>query len=355
MRGVRMLRRVEIIDDGAFLPRCPVGRRSKEIDEWYEARVEKFCATILAVRKTLDFQVSSRGWCYILESHGLGKSEFDACQKLINACRKNGRLPLDICAEDEGRATFGLQELDYSDPKDEANRAFHILRDWHSNYAPFSFWEDQEYYVEMATEKVDLRSLFAPVCGHFYMPIFNASGWSDINSRAALMQRFKKWEARGKKCVLLYCGDFDPGGLHISNFLRSNLADLSGAVGWSPDNLIIDRFGLDYDFIEAQGLTWIDNLETSKGKVPLDSPSHPDHLKPYVQDYLHAYCERDASGRWHGRKVEANALVVRPDAGRALCREAILRYVSEDAVADYEAKVEEARETLRREIASRLR
>lgn len=44
------------------------------------------------------------------------------------------------------------------------------------------------------------------------------------------MKRIARWEAKGKECVLLYCGDHDPGGLHISEFLRSNFEDLAGMV-----------------------------------------------------------------------------------------------------------------------------
>ena len=87
------------------------------------------------------------------------------------------------------------------------------------------------------------------------------------------MHRFEEMEDAGKQCVLLYCGDHDPGGLAISDFLQSNFEDLSDAVGWFPDNLIIDRFGLNYDFIEENNLTWIDNLETSSGGR-LDDPRH---------------------------------------------------------------------------------
>ena len=47
--------------------------------------------------------------------------------------------------------------------------------------------------------------------------------------------------------------------------MRKNLEDLSGAVGWTPENLVIIRFGLDADFIDRHRLTWIDNLETSSG------------------------------------------------------------------------------------------
>jgi hypothetical protein len=88
-----------------------------------------------------------------------------------------------------------------------------------------------------------------------------------------IMLRFKRHEAEGRQDVLLNCCDHDPGGLNISEFLRSNLNDLARAVNWRPNKLIIERFGLNYDFIEAQRLTWIDNL-------------HPDHNKPYVENYL---------------------------------------------------------------------
>ena len=78
----------------------------------------------------------------------------------------------------------------------------------------------------MTVEKVDLKGLFSPECEKFHVPLINISGWNDINSRAAIMRRFAHWESRGKKCVLLHCGDHDPGGLHISDFLRSNMGDL---------------------------------------------------------------------------------------------------------------------------------
>jgi len=161
---------------------------------------------------------------------------------------------------------------------------------------------------------------------------------------AGMMRRFSEWEAKGKQCVLLYCGDHDPGGLRISDFLRSNIAELAKAVEWSPDNLIIDRFGLDCEFIEANGLTWIDNLETSSGRNLAD-PKHPDHFKPYVQSYLK---------RFGARKVEANALVARPNAGRELCRQAILRYLPEAAIAGYRHRIAAERAKLRQAIVERM-
>ena len=329
-------------DPGFTFPRRPRGRLSAIGEEMYQRDLATWCKAILQINSTLDFRVSSRGWCYILEEKaGLAKGDFNAAQRLINACRKDGNLPLDICSEDEGRAAEGVEDID-GDVNSYADGVF--AERAHLAYDPVSFWENQPKYVQLMTEKVDLRSLFSGECKRYRVPIQNASGWNDINSRAAIMRRFEAWEAKGKQCVLLYCGDHDPAGLHITEFIRSNLNDLSRAVGWTAEHLIIERFGLDADFIRDQRLTWIDGLETGSG-ADLADPNHADHFKPYVQDYLR---------RFGARKVEANALVTRPEAGRALCRAAIERHVNKRKASAWRRQVDEMREELHVAVQARL-
>jgi hypothetical protein len=335
---------MSVIDEerpSLLLPRRKRGRPTPENEMRYRQELDDWCDAILEINSGLDFRVSSRGWCYILEEHGLVKGDFDAAQRLINECRKSGRLPLDICSEDEGRAAANLEKVDEEDAAEFAGGWVEYLDHAHEQYVPISFWDDLPVYIEMTVEKVDLKSLFAPVCEPFHIPISNISGWADINGRAAMMRRFRDWEEKGKRCILLHCGDHDPGGLHISEFLRSNLEELAAAVDWHPDDLAIERFGLNADFIEEQGLTWIENLETGSGGR-LNDPKHPDHYKPYVQSYLREF---------GARKVEANALVVRADAGRELCRAAILRHVLESALEDYSDRLEEHQEEARAEIS----
>src|SRR6516165_2908482 len=125
----------------------------------------------------MDFAVGSRGWCYILERHGLRKGDFDDAEKLISACRKSGDLPLDICAEDSSRETIGLEQIDDNDIPGEVESWVDHLRNYaHENYTPISFWDDLDVYVEMAVEKLDLRNLFEPVCAEFHVPIKNFKG-----------------------------------------------------------------------------------------------------------------------------------------------------------------------------------
>jgi hypothetical protein len=54
--------------------------------------------------------------------------------------------------------------------------------------------------------------------------------------------------------------------------------------------------------------------------------------------------------RFGRRKVEANALVIIPDAGRELCRQAILKYLDEDAPQDFEAELQPWRDDLKAAI-----
>jgi hypothetical protein len=216
----------ELDDD--LLPRRP-RRKSIEAKAIYRKRLAQFCALIVKLRSEMDFAVGARGWCYILERHGLGKGSFKSAENLITDCRKSGDLPLDICAEDASRETVGLEAISRNSVDQCVEQIVADLRDHaHERYTPISFWDDLSIYVEVATEKLDLRNLFEPVCAEFRVPITNLKGWSDLNARAAMMRRFKQHEADGRDCVLLLCGDHDPGGLHITERMRSNLQDLSG-------------------------------------------------------------------------------------------------------------------------------
>jgi hypothetical protein len=343
-------------DANSLLPKSRRGRRSREQEAVYREKVETFCKHILQIHSRLDFGVGSRDYCYLLEEHGLPKGDFDNAEKLITACRKSGDLPLDICAEDASREAVGLETID--DCKTVLAKVDalinHLLAHAPGAYLPICFWDTLGVYIEVATEKLSLRNLFEPVCVEFHIPVTNFKGWSDLNARAAMMRRFKYWHARGKKCILLLCGDHDPGGLFINKKMRENLEDLAGAVGWSPspENLDIRRFGLNADFIDDNHLTWINNLETSSGGH-LDDEDHNDHNKEYVQSYLAMMTARYGADL-AVRKCEANSLVIVPNLGRQLCRDAILEHIDMATVQRYERRLARARKQLKKALAERI-
>jgi hypothetical protein len=328
-----------------ILPSLKRGRPSDADKEQYARDLRAFADLLKEIDSTVDFRVSSRGWCYVLENRGdVTKGEFDRVQDLINECRKAGDLPIDFTVEDEARAAACVEELHSVGPKQyAADQIGTAVKGWES-YTPISFWAYQPIFIQMVVEKIDLKQLFLPVCAKYHIPLLNSRGWSDLNMRAGLMRRFREHEIKGRRPVLLVCGDHDPVGLQIPNKLPEHLGELSRAVGWSPENLIIDRFGLNADFIKEHNLTWIDKLITGSGK-DLGDPEHRQHNAESVQEYIRMYGKR---------KVEANALVVRPEAGRRLCQAAIEKYLDLDAIAAYEAALAEQRQKVREATPSAL-
>ncbi|HPJ68341.1 MAG TPA: hypothetical protein PLS62_11185 [Desulfobacteraceae bacterium] len=317
------------------------GRPKKYLSERRQKIEDLLIKTILEIRRDIDFTPGSRGWCYLLEQHGLQKGDFDVCQKIITDARKDGRLPLNICSDDSSRQFHNLERLDTTSVEDEATSWIRWIIDecWKS-YNPVSFWRNQKFYVEVIVEKIDLLQLFKATCAKFHVPLASSKGWPDLSLRAGMMSRFKKWEAKGKQCVLLLCGDFDPAGLLISQNYRNMLNEIASAMSWSPEHLIIERFGLNADLIALAGLSWIDNLQTSSGG-DLTNPRHPDSKKPYVVEYIKKYGVR---------KCEANALVTRPDIAKNLIECTLNKYVDENSMHEYQQKIKAVQGELQSEI-----
>lgn len=293
----------------------------------------------------IGFKVSARGWCYILEGAPyflITKAQFDIVESNINECRRKGILPIDFTSDEEGRKFSGVEIPNRNTPIEDMREWLDGALEAEEYYTP-DWWNGEDYYIQIVVEKIDLKTLFGPVCKRYHIPIATSKGWSSMLMRAEYARRFKQAEDKGLKCVLLYCGDHDPDGLRISEFLRKNLSDLrniiwkDGENGYDPNNLIIDRFGLNYDFIKANKLSWIDNLITGSGKNLAD-PAHKNFHMEYVQDYIKEIGVK---------KCEANALVVSPESGMVLCEEAIIKYIGDDAVNRFKKKRQKIRDMVK--------
>ena len=281
-------------------------------------------------------KLSGRGWGYLLEGlHKIDKDDFDACNKAINDCIKLGYLSIDFTAKDQDptRSFRGIHEV--SDPsvllediKKSIDDVLYILPHHTTDY-----WEGEEFYLMMCVEKIDIYNLFDPICREYNVPIVNSKGWYTLKPRYTIAELSRKAEERGLKPVLLLFYDHDITGLEISRRFRKGLRDMIGQTKWDPSNLIIDRFGLNYKDIEKHELTWIPNLKSSSG-------NDPDIRRKEVREYIRLYGKR---------KCEANALTRNDDTlriGQQLCRDAIEKYYSEDALDRFARKRERAKEEL---------
>lgn len=313
--------------------------------------LQAFVNDLKNISRDIGFKVSARGWCYILENAGkITKDQFELVNGWINESVKLGILDVDFVAEDSSRLFSGVEhpeERSVVGYFKDVLQSIPNVGDW---YTP-DWWANEDYYIQVVVEKVDLKTLFEPIATQYHIPIANARGWSSILQRAQFARRFKEAEEQGKWCVLLYCGDHDPDGLRISQTMRKNLEDIQditwsdGEQGYDPSNLTIERFGLNYDFIMEHNLSWIDNLTTGSGKN-LASPQHKNHNLPYVQDYLKQYGER---------KCEANALVVAPAAGQRLFENSVKKYLGEDALVRFAELREQVKTRFKKQVFDKIR
>ncbi len=281
------------------------------------------------LRNRIDFSVSARGWCYLMEQEGYAtKSQFDKVENAINTCRKEGILPVNFVAEEDARAFAGVETPSGETIKELLARMLDDVLHGYRHYSP-DWMEGEHYYIQVLVEKIDLKTLYTPVCRDYRIPIANGKGWQSVLQRAEYERRFQEAERQGLKCILLYAGDFDPDGLRISTAMMDNLEQIKDVVwadgvnGYDPKNLIIERVALNYDFILQQNYTWIDNLVTGSKKKPgkaqsLADPKHNNYKLPYVQDYLQKY---------GARKCESNVMITTPAIARQLLRTAIEKYL----------------------------
>jgi hypothetical protein len=288
----------------------PKSRKEKRLTE-----LELFARQLKDIQKKFPFKVSSRGWCYQLENENIiSKANFDKIEKLINICRKSGYLPIDFVAEDKPREFHHIPTIDSNSPDKEIKSILEYTLNCGNQYS-LDFWKGEQYFICMLVEKIDLVTLFEPICKAYHIPIANTRGWNSISQRDNLIKMFQTNEEKGRIPVLLYCGDFDPIGIKISEKIPTHLKELQKATNWNPKHLIFDRFGLNFDFIKKYNLTWIDNLLSGSGKKP-------DYSKPYIKEWIKSYGER---------KVEANALVVNYVTSQFLCITAIEKYLGNNA------------------------
>jgi hypothetical protein len=134
-------------------------------------QLREFVDFIEGLSSQIGFKVSSRGWGYILEQRGMiDKSQFDKVEGVINRCRREGLLPVDFVAEEAARAFSNVEEPTTGSHAAHVNNWVSAALDSHKYFTP-DWWEGEEVYIQMVVEKIDLVTLFQPLCARFHVPI----------------------------------------------------------------------------------------------------------------------------------------------------------------------------------------
>lgn len=296
------------------------------------------------------YKFGPRGWAYYAEGLGLiTKGEFDRFEKLLTDMRKGGELDPDVIEPDASRMATTVYDYaaDTDTPEEHAEWAVGEIRErlnlLSRIYHAHGYWDDLDFYVEMIVEKKDLVQIFKDTADRYNVRITNGKGDTDIHTRLAMLKRFRDHSYAGRRCVLLAIGDHDPKGLHIVDGLHRTIMSCANIKGldWDYPDFEVVNIGLTERQIDDLGLMKIGNLETGGGR-DLSDQRHPDHYKPYVQDYLARF------GVW---KCEANALVGNPRKAKALLESAINDFIPASHIDDIRDRNAPAQEAVRGEIA----
>lgn len=295
------------------------------------------------------YKFGPRGWAYYAEGLGLiTKGEFDRFENLLVDMRKAGELDPDVIEPDASRMATEVYDFEASDisPEEQAQYAIddigENLKAWERGFREFGYWDNLDFYVEMIVEKKDLVQIFRSTADRYNVRITNGKGDTDIHTRLAMLKRFRDHTYSGRRCILLAIGDHDPKGLHIVDGLHRTIMSCCNIKGldWDFPEFDVVNIGLTEAQIDDLGLMKIGNLETGGGR-DLSDPRHPDHFKPYVQDYLARF------GVW---KCEANALVGNPRRAKGLLEDAINRFIPASHPGDIKDRNRPAQEVVRDEI-----
>lgn len=156
-------------------------------------------------------------------------------------------------------------------------------------------WSDQEYYVELWTEKEAIAGILSPITDKWHILLSINRGYSSATAMHDAAKRFIEAEGRGKKCVLLYLGDHDPSGLDMDRDIADRLAEFRATV----------------DYIRI-GLTWAQIQQ-------YNPPPNPAKFQdPRARDYI----ARFGQSSWEVDALPPNVL-------NPLVEQSILQYLNQ--------------------------
>jgi hypothetical protein len=190
-----------------------------------------------------------RAVCYRLFVTGFIESMAKTCTNRVSAqlvdAREAGIIPWEWIV-DETRHAERLRP-GWADPE-----AFiRVVQDAYRR----DYWEQQPRRVEVWSEKGTVRGTLAPVLGEYGVTFRVLHGYASATTVHAVAEATREME---RPLVVLYCGDWDPSGLHMS------AVDLPARLDEYDANVDLWRVALDEHDIEYGGLPSF-QAETKRG------------------------------------------------------------------------------------------
>ena len=226
---------------------------------------------------------------------GLGMiNDISHYKKVVNAmidARWDNVISFDTFS-DLDRTMVGETEYKETVLDDEIDIGKQQISAWMNNYSK-NRWENQPVYPEIFIEKKALQGVFQKVCDNNSIALGACKGYPSLTFLYEASLRFKEAYRLGKRCVIIYFGDYDPSGEDIPRSIKENFR----------------KFGIDVDF----NLIALNKEQVLEWKLP-PAPAKLTDTR---------------TANWDGLgQVELDAL--KPETLIELCEDAINDVFSED-------------------------
>ena len=242
---------------------------------------------------------SVRAVCYQLFIRKLirsmAKNETNKVSRQLVWAREQGIIPWEWVVDETREAE---RANTWSNPEEIIDAA---VKGYRKNY-----WQAQPHWVEVWSEKGTVRGTLAPILNDYGVTFRVMHGYS---SATALQAVARETELNPKPLTILYVGDWDPSGLHMSE------VDIPGRLERYSGTATVRRVALQKIDVETGDLPHFE-AGTKKSDPryqwftrrygqrcwELDAMAPPD-LRDRVEEMILDYLDVDA---WdHAKKVEA--------------------------------------------------
>jgi hypothetical protein len=106
-------------------------------------------------------------------------------------------------------------------------------------------WKRQPTYVEVWVEKDAMVNVLSKACSRLLVPFMACKGYLSLSEAWRAGLRFNEAAERGQTCVLIYLGDHDPSGVHMTDDHRDK-QDMFCDLG----HVDVRRIALNMDQVE---------------------------------------------------------------------------------------------------------
>lgn len=186
--------------------------------------------------KDLGYSMTLRQVYYQLVSRNIianSMASYKSLSKQLTLARIGGLLDWDAIL-DRTRSLQGFNTYD------DVPQFLHIKKHQYKK----DLWEHSPVRVEIWVEKEALAGIVGQAADEFRCDYFACKGYVSSSAMKETADRFKAYAKNGQDVAIVYLGDHDPSGVHMTEDIRERLS-MMGVT-----NVIVDRIGLTLEQIE---------------------------------------------------------------------------------------------------------